>query len=51
MVNYGMCLQKGIGIQQNLSEAFQWFQRSEKLGQINGIINCIVYLYTGEGIT
>jgi TPR repeat protein len=32
MVNYEMCLQKGIGIQQNLSEAFQWFQQAAKIG-------------------
>jgi TPR repeat protein len=50
MYNYGLCLYKGEGIQQNFEEAVFWFKRAAESGDIQAMYNYGASLFEGEGI-
>ena len=50
MVNLGYCYEKGIGTEQNSSEAVRWAMRAAGLGESQGMCNLARYYENGNGI-
>ena len=51
MNNLGDCYYSGEGCDQNYTKAFEWFEKSAKLGSSFGMLNVGVFYDIGKGVT